>query len=324
MKKTIAILIALMLLVTAAASAESVFSFADPVLTLNMGETQTFDLTGLELVIASEEMNGGIAVQIDINGDGNKLLGIAMNIVGDTAVFAIDGVSNVYSVQVPMGAVSSVASLDLSSLDIDFEALVGSVLSSIEMDGDTIKVPYTAVNDVLEAIAPVLGSIEIPGLDASQVADLIAQLKQSNSGVNLEMTLTQGEDTVSVSAKAIPVQDGTAATEAALIFSFNMDESGLSLNIEVPGQGAFYFNASPIDDEKVKVNLGGNAQGAGFELSGIASSGEADVEFAALDAGNAINIESMTEEQNEAFMGELMGAAAGLIGYVYTALGAAA
>ncbi len=327
MKKMLAILVALMLLMTAAASAESVFSFADPVLTLNMGEAQTIDLTGLELVIASEEMNGGIAIQIDIKGGGNKLMGIAANIVGEKVVFAFDGGSNVYAVQAPMApmaAVSSLSSFDMSALNIDFEALMGSVMGSIEMDGDTIKVPYTAVNDVLEAIAPMLESVEIPGLDASQIPEVIAQLKQSNSGVNLELTLTQGEDNVSVSAKAIPVQDGTAAAEAALVVSFNQDESGLALNIEVPGQGAFYFNASPIDGDKVKVSIGGNAQGAGFDLSGIASAGEADVEFAAIDAGNAISIETMTDEQNEAFMGELMSVSAGLIGYVYTALGAAA
>ena len=62
----------------------------------------------------------------------------------------------------------------------------------------------------------------------------------------------------------------------------------------------------------------------GFDLTGIASSGEADVEFAALDAGSAIDINTMTDEQREALSGELMSAAAGLIGYVYTALGAAA
>lgn len=323
MKKVLAILIAVMLLLTAAASAESVFSFADPVLTLNTGETQTIDLTGLEVVIASEEMNGGMAIQVDVNGDGNKLLGISANVVGEKVVFAIDGVSNVYSAEIPVGAVSGVASLDLSALNIDVEALMTTVMSSIEMDGNTIKIPYTAVNEILEALAPALEGMEIPGVDMSQLADTVAQLKQSNSGISLEVTYAEAEGGMSFSAAAIPVQDGTAG-DVALNISFEMGDSGMNARIEAPGQGAFYFNMQPVDDVKVKVNLGGEAQGMGFDLSGIASSTEADVEFAALDAGNAIDVQSMTEEQTEAFSSELMGAAMGLIGYVYGALGAAA
>lgn len=323
MKKVLAILVALMMLTAVAASAENVFSFADPVLTLNMGETQTIDLTGLELVVASEEMNGGIAAQVDINGGGNKLMGISANVVGEKVVFAIDGVSNIYSVEAPMGAVNSFASLDLSALNIDVESLLASVMGSIEMDGNTMKIPYTAVNDILEAVAPALEGVEIPGFDASGIADSVAQLKESDSGVNLEVTYNQTETSMTFNAVAIPVQNGTAG-DPALNLGLNQDESGVALNIEVPGQGAFYFNMQPIDEEKIKVVLGGEAQGMGFDLTGIASSGEADVEFAALDAGSAIDINTMTDEQREALSGELMSAAAGLIGYVYTALGAAA
>ena len=57
-KKLFAILLAVMLLMTAAASAEtaSTFTFLDPVLVIDTGAgAQTFDLTGLQVKIAATE-----------------------------------------------------------------------------------------------------------------------------------------------------------------------------------------------------------------------------------------------------------------------------
>lgn len=322
MKKILCILIAALMLIASTACAETVFSFANPVLTLNMGQTQAIDLTGLELVFGAGEVDGIPAIQIDINGDGSKLAGINVNIVGDKVVFGIEGVSTTFYTNLPEAA-TNVTNLDLSGLNIDAEQLANILMSSIEVDGDTIKIPYTAVNDVLEAIAPSLEGVEIPGLDISQMKDAIAQLKQTNSGVNLEVTYTEDGGATFFAANVIPVQNGQAG-ETVLNVSFKMDASIVDFRLDAPGQVSLYFIASPVDENSKSVSLGGESNGTGFDLTGVASTREADMTFVALDAEGAVDIQSLTEEQTEAMSGELMNALGGLIGYIYGALGAAA
>ena len=36
---------------------------------------------------------------------------------------------------------------------------------AVEMDGNTIRIPYTAVNDVLEKLVPAVEGLEIPGIN---------------------------------------------------------------------------------------------------------------------------------------------------------------
>ena len=322
MKKMLAILLALLMITAAAASAESAFTFADPVLTMNMGETQTFDLTGFEIEIAAGQVGNVVAARVNLSGDGRKMLTLNANVVGSRVVLGIEGVSKTFYADIPEAA-ANVTSMDLSGLDIDVEALVAPLLSSIEMDGDTIRIPYTAVNDVLEVLAPAIEKVEIPGVDVSQVSSMIAQLKQSNSGVNLEGSYSQSENGMSVSATVIPVMNGQAG-DAVLNVNFDMDDAGLMAMVEVPGQFKGHFGAEPVDDSKAKISIGGEANGASVELTGVAGIGESDAELVLLDADNAISFEKLTDGSDQALMAELMGAAGGLIQYIYGVIGAAA
>lgn len=324
MKRILAVLMALMMLMTAAASAETVVSLADPVLTLNTGEAQTYDLTGIELAIAGSEIDGVPAAQIDINGNGSKLLGISVNVVEDKVLLSVDGVSSIYYAQLPeqvsevTGGGLDLSGLDLSAVDLDLEALLGA----IEMDGDTIRVPYTAVNDVLEAITPALSGLNIMGVDLSALSEAVAQLKESDSGITLEGTYVEGENGFSFSAAVIPVQGGEAG-ESVCNVSYNTDETGVSGSLDIPDQVSLYFSAQPTD-EKVRVSIGGEGMGMGMELSAVVSVSEADVTFTKLEADGAIDIQSLTDEQNEALIGELATAGGGLIAFVLGAMSAAA
>ena len=323
MKKLIAILTALLMLAMCAASAETVV-IADPVVKVDTGSPMTLDLTGLELAVTAGEAGGVPAVQIDINGNGSKLMGAAVNVIGNKAVFAFDGGSNVYSVEIPAEALQTVNNLDLSKLNIDTDALMNTIMNGVELTDNSIKVPYTTINDVLEMLAPALSDVEIPGLDVNELISAVAQLKESNSGISLEGTYEQDGSDVSANVSAIPVQNGVAG-EAAINVSVEMGDDGMGFSIEVPGQAELYFALSPADDNTVGIALGGNADGQSFDLTAVIKMVESDVTLTAIaGAENAIDVQTMTSEQSEALTNEFSKAASGLMGYLFSALGAAA
>ena len=212
---------------------------------------------------------------------------------------------------------------DYQSYAIDY--IERNSISAVLLDmglGKTV-ITLTALNDLLEGIAPAIESIDIPGADLSQFSDIVAQLKQSNSGVNLEGSYEQTDSGMSASAAVIPVMNGEAG-EAALNLDFNMDDSGLMVQIDVPGQFSGYFGAEPVDESKVKVSLGGEAQGMGLDLTGFAAYGETDAELVLLDEAGAIDVATALDGSDQTLMMELMGAVAGAYGYFTGALGAAA
>ncbi len=322
MKKLLAILVALLMIAAAAASAEGTFTFADPVITLNMGEAQTIDLTGFEIEVVGGKAGDVVAAQINLSGDGEKLAAFNLNIIGSKILIGIEGVSKTFYVELPE-QVTGMASMDLSGLNIDFEALTTTVLSSIEMDGNTIRIPYTAVNEVLEAIAPAIESVEIPGADLSQFSGIVAQLKESNSGITLEGSFEQAGDKMSVSAAVIPVMNGQAGESVANL-GFDADDAGLMVKLDVPGKFSGYFGAQPVDESKYRISVGGEAEGMGADLTGVASYSETDAELVLLDEASAIDVATLAESDDQALMIELMGGIGGLYQYFAGALGAAA
>lgn len=322
MKKLIAIVLALLMIAAAAASAEGTFTFADPVITINMGESQTIDLTGFEVGLVGGTAGDVVAAQINLSGDGNKLLTVNLNIVGSKILLGIEGVSKTFYAELPE-QLSSMSSMDLSGLNIDMEALGSILANSIELDGDTIRIPYTAVNEALELIAPAIESVEIPGADFSGFSSSVAQLKESNSGITLEGSFAQTDDKLSVSAAIIPVMNGQAGESVANL-GFDYDAAGLTVKIDVPGKLNGYFSAQPAEDSKVKISVGGEAEGKSFDLTGVASYGETDAELVLLDEASAIDVATLAESDDQALLFELMGAIGGLYQYFTGALGAAA
>ena len=321
MKKIVAIMVALLMLVASVASAESAFIISDPVVTVNMGGDMVIDLTGLELCIAGGELDGMPAGQIDIIGDGAKLMGIAFNITGDKLVFAVEGVSGTYYVPLEevMSGVNQLSSMDLSSVDIDTDALMNAVMSGVEFDGENFRIPYTTVNDVLEILAPALKDVEIPGVDISELTDAIAELKGSDSGITLEGSYSESEAGMAASLDVIPVQNGQAG-EVALKVRVEMGDA-FAFAAEIPGQMTVYFKGAPTEDGAVAFSVGGEMSGTSFDLSATAAMTDVDVTFATLDAINAKNVLEMTEAEQQQVLAELYGAAGNLISYIYGALG---
>ncbi len=315
MKKMIALLIALLMLALPFASAETALTVSDPVVVMNMGGEETrIDLAGLAVIVAAGDVDGVAALRLEIAGDGNKLYGVSANVLSDRVLVTGDGMSSVYFIQVPAD-VSGMTRLEIP--EIDLEPIMEALINSVEIDGDTIRVPYTAVNDLLAALAPSIESVEVPGVDVSQFTDIVNQLKESNSGINLEGSYTESDAGMNVSAKGFMVQNGEASPEA--LFDAKV-EIGEGVNFTFDAQGASMHAGLNGD----KFNIGGSADGSSFDLSGTVAFGESDMQLTALDGGNAIDVQNLTAEQLEKAQGELMSNAYGLIGYFLTKLAPAA
>ena len=312
MKKIIALLIALMMLALPFASAETLL-ISSPVLS---AAGQTIDLSGLEIT-AGINSNENLAVdQIDFNGNGQKLYGITLNVTPDGRVLiAPDGISNVYYMDVPVD-VGSLQDIQMPELDLD--GVIETLTAGIEMDGETIRIPYNVINDALAQLAPQLEGIEISGISGAEIAQTLTQLKESNSGITIEATMSESGTDTAISAKGELVQDGTATGQNVFNANLTLGEN-VDFTIDLMGQATIHF-ATAGD----RITIGGSADGTSFDLSFTASTTDATPEMVEIDGTNAIDITTLSEEDTEALGNEIMTAASGLLMFVVGALSAAA
>lgn len=354
MKKLLAVLLAVLLLGSATAFADTatVFTLSDPTVAVNMGgEEMNIDLAGLELAVAPI-MEGEVpGAALNIYGKGELLLAAAARVLGDRVLLDMEGLSNSYYAAIPDVA-SMAGSMDLSGIDVDAltEIVMGSIEMETEGDTTTFKVPYTAVNQILEAVLPVLKEVDIEGvdLDLSEVEEMLAQFKETNSGINVEGTVKETDTGASVAVQTHLVQNGEAAelplsactvdldqSEAGLTFAaslFVADEDsgsllnmvtvnaeiGAAVNVNVALMEGMANISFVYDFATGLVTINVNAEGVDATLTCTVSVGEGEITVVpAGDPSTAINLEELTEEQVEQASTELTQATAYLVGFLY-------
>lgn len=354
MKKLLAVILAVLLLGSATAFAETatVFTLSDPTVTANIdSEEMNIDLAGLELAIAPI-MEGEVpGVAINIYGKGELLLAAAARVLGDRALLDMEGLSNTYYAAIPDVA-SMAGSMDLSGIDMDAltEIVMGSIELETEGDTTTFKLPYTAVNQILEAVLPVLKQVDVEGvdLDLSEVEDMLAQFKETDSGLNVKGTVKETETGASGAVQTYLVQGGQASESpvSACTVDFNQGETGITFAASLfaaDEESGSLLNVVTINAEigaAVNVNIAlmegmanisfsydfatglvtinVNAEGIDVTLTCTVSVGEGEITIVpAGDPSTAINLEELTEEQVEQATTELTQATAYLVGFLY-------
>ena len=355
MKKLLAVILAVLMLgsITAFADSATVFTVSDPTVSVNMGgEDMSIDLAGLTLA-AGGLMDGEMpTLALNLLGGGELMFAGAFRYLGDRVLINIEGLSNTYYVTVPENTIpSTVQNIDIESLNIDVEALTNLVLNSVELgtDGDamTFKVPYTAINEAIEMILPALSEVEIPGVDVAELAQQFAEIKASDSGINLEGSIRQSETGVAVNVKVFLVQGGQASEAPVAMTDVAMDQTETEMSFKMDTYVANEETASLVKALSVNMNvtdvvvididvmdgygvmhcsydlstglftLNLVAEGFDFTLTCVVGVVEGDVVVpAAGDPASAIDILEMTEEQSSQAMGELMQAAGGLIEFL--------
>ncbi|MBE5806854.1 MAG: hypothetical protein E7317_00725 [Clostridiales bacterium] len=327
MKKITSILMVLMLLFTGCAFADSAVVIADPVIIIDTGEQSTIDLSGLEVDVVIGSVNDATAIRLDILGGEESLFGVTANLVDDKAVFAIDGIDGVYCAAMPenMQMDNLTESFDFESFNIDFEAidaeaLMGIIANGVQIEENSIYVPYTTVNELIAAVAPAFENATIPNFDASELLEAAAQLKDSDSGISLLAQYEQTEDSLTGSAYVLPVSEGTEG-DPVVTLNGQYSEDLISFALDVPDQINVYANLEKADENGMMCTLGGSLNGLGAgQLSGYVAMTEVDAEIPALDASAAIDVESLDEETAEALNEQFQNALGGVLNYVSNAL----
>lgn len=318
MKKLLAVLLALMLFVLPVAFAEPGVTITDPVVKAQisgMGDPMTIDLTGLEIVIAAGQAGEVPAVQVDIKGEGEKLFGMALNVVDNRVLIAPEGMSRAYYIDVPAEALADESMQNIQMPELDVQAITEKLLSSIEVvNENTIRIPHTAFNDLLEDLMPAIEQIPVPNFDASQVADAFKQMKESNSGVEALVTVND-ENGQSFDIELYLVQNGQQTTSPLVKISADVS-NGFNLYFEVAEQGSMSVS---LVGEAFSFAL--NTTESSFGIDAKVATSEVATTFTAINAENAIDLQKIAEEDSEQIQSELMMSAGKLIMFLYGKLG---
>lgn len=234
MKKLIAVILAVLLLGSAAAFAEAApaLELKDPVLDFTAsGEAVRLDLSGLTLrvgVLGEEEEDACLV--LNLLGADKPLLTAALRMDGERVLLAADGLSHSYALPVAgTSAALSPAGADGEGPDLDalVSALTEKVLSKVEigMEGDviTFRLPYTAFNELLRELFLLIGD----ALNVENLQEALDEIEASGESGEFSGSVSLS-DGIHVVLDITPVENGELISEdmSRLLFDLDRSESG--------------------------------------------------------------------------------------------------
>ena len=260
MKKLLAILLALLMLgsVTAFAEENECFSMREIHFVLDGEEPVDLDLAGLELrfgTFGTEDKDDILA--LNILGGGELLFRAqAEEAENDAVLLSADGLSHSYLLPLSMFEDIDVEEDEEVEIELDWEPLLDAVLSKLEVTpqgaGIHFVLPYEASQELLDELAAQLSTVEvvqIEGLD-----ELIAQLRESQSGIALEGNFKPGFRGFSGDLSVFVVEGGVQPEVASLAL-----DGTLSRGKE---KTEYVFNLSLYDEESDALAPVGNLTGS--------------------------------------------------------------
>lgn len=362
MKKLIAIFLAVLMLgsVTAFAESAPVFTLSDPIVVVEAADqpAQTIDLTGLAIALSPIAGENDLTLALNVLMNEQPALVAAAKVVGERVYLALNGLSNTYFVDIPVEQVSAIAQIDPAELGIDVEALTQQLMSELVItnEGDTVyfTLPYTAVNNVLETLAPAIAQVAASqGADTTEFENTIAQLKQSDSGVTVKGSLTQSENGISGECSFVLVQGGQEAPnplavikaaggeddiqvfgemevsvapdggelQTAMIINFTVGQEvpNFDLVVHIPvAQASFSFS---FNAETSTVSIMASAEGNNVMISFQVGMSEGELVVCPVDEAGAIDLQNLTGEQTQQLQNEAMQAVSPLLSALASVLG---
>ena len=357
MKKIVSLLLCLLLAcaLPAAALADgepATFSISD--ISLNAtaeGENISMDFEDLELVFSLVEEDGSMVVLNIFDGD-KLLLSGSGKLDGNRVYFTIDGLSHTYYAEMSEEGGASAPAIGSNPLsDEEMQALVEQLMSQLEISQDgtttTFRLPYTAVNQLLEQLLPVFE--QIPTLDSDTFAELegaIAEMKETDSGVEINGSFDISDTAISGVVNFLPVANGTAADAPAAYVNFEanigsemlikgdvnvQEDSGYSQALAFTLTMGDTFDFEMLaDDATVHVSfdpassrllLEFHQDEIQFSFGATVGVSERELTVCPLgDLSAALDIQSLSEDEMTALQNEFMAASAKLIGSLYSVL----
>ena len=291
MKKIIALLLSLMMLLGMAAFAEEEL---DPALvccisnivieaTTN-GETTAMNLEGLETYLSLDTSDGLALVAQAFNGDDSLLLALA-KVVGTQMHFSIEGMDKTYVADVPnlqgqdtagLGEsirpmLPALLDLQLPMIDVgslpklDLVPVVSMVGAQTEGDITTFSMPSEIIDALLDQILEALKGTEtsVPGME--QALAMLEQLRASGMSVALSGQVVNAADKQTTTLDIYPVTNGQTAESAVMTLTLTSAEDDLTLAVDV-NNGAQVMNVAQlqIQTEAATKSLVGTLDIAGM------------------------------------------------------------
>ena len=355
MKRLIAILLAVMLLgsVEAFADDAAVFTLSDPILSIDRDGQEPVDISlpGLTAAVSPVLEGGNHTVTLNVLMNEEAVLVAAVKNVGEKIYFGMDGLSDTYFLDVP--AEKLIAHFDRSGVDL--EALFNRFVSEIELTTEEstvcFKIPYTAINDVIDELYPVVKqAAEAQEADFTQVERWLQQFEQNNSGYNLEGTFTPTAYGFELQCSAFRVQNEYALDHptVSILAAYNNDEvaNGFDLTVTyaldgytmidvfwlhfdighaVPGL-TFYWNTFSgiyfgffYDNDASSIRMDFSTENMTVEFDAQIAETENELIECPLDESFALNARTLSEGQTQQLQDELEQAFAPLIDMIMQA-----
>ena len=235
MKRILAILLALLMLgsVSAFAEAAPVFAVVEPsLLVQNSDGTNQINTPGLQILVGA--MPGDEqGVVLNILGGGQLLFRAQARVEGEGVLLSADGLSHSYYL-----AQSAKTGNIASSVDV--QALIAPIMEQVQLnyeaDGIHFELPYTAVVDVLEQLAPQINT----GSSDVDLEQVIASLRESQSGPTVSGVLQPTDNGTTGELAVYMVENGVKPETPAANLSFSMEtnEAGAAFSGVVSVGGA--------------------------------------------------------------------------------------
>ena len=265
MKKLLAMLLALMLLVVSAACAETanVITFNNATIsTTTGGQTQNIELTDLSATLAAGLPGEVPTIQLDVANGSEALLGAIMQIVDGKAVIEIDEVSKALAADLSaMGVegediikaafanldqLSTVklprfTGVDIPKIDlISLSALIGAEPATDESGAQvaTFEVPYELIKQLLSMVGQYRSAVpEAAQATVGQLFDLIDQMVASDSGFALSGKITDDGTTSGLVLDIYPVSAGATADAAVAALVVSSSDNQLNVGVDIYSDG---------------------------------------------------------------------------------------
>lgn len=263
MKKILALILALLLLGSTLACAESapVLKLSDPVVEYSeYGDSFKLDLRGLTLCLGAPEIDGEQGLVLNILGNDSLLFSAAARINKERILFTADGLSHSYLI--PLETITRVG---YGGLDVD--AIRELLLSRTEINrqGDTVyfRIPVKAVLEIIEEFLPALQASD-PYTYRTMV-NWLQEMRATNSGPELSGSLTRVDDGVEVGCTLSFFENGKyARTLIQLDFELEPNLTGASFLGQVKLYDEYEETLAPLFGFSGEYSL--TAANKSFEL----------------------------------------------------------
>jgi len=358
MKKIVSLLLCVLFVcaLPAAARADNASCFSVSGISVDAsmeGQTLSLDFKDLAFIFSLVEDEAGQLAVINIFDGDKLLLSGSGTLDGRRLYFTVDGLSHTYYADIPVedDTANSASGSGISLSEEELQAIVEQLMEQLEINQDgtttTFRLPYTAVNQLLEQLLPVFA--QIPTLDSDTLdkfESAIAEMKETDSGIELNGSFNFSDTSFSGVVNVLMVDNGVAADAPAAYVNFEAtvgSEISVKGDLNVQDEGGYTqpiaftltigetvdfellsadatLHAS-FDPASSRLLLEFHQDKNQFTLGATVGMSDRELTVCPLgDLAEALDVQSLDEEQMNALQAEFSSAAADLVGTVVSVL----